>query len=80
MIAHHHPFVGQFCAADAAFDDIVGLRAVVHFDFEMDFYAFAAEVILDRQSALPVLFARGERGRPCFRAAVWRRARRAAEP
>ena len=47
MIAEDDPFVGQICAADAAFDDVVGLEAVVHLDFEMDFHALAAEVILE---------------------------------
>ena len=53
MIAEDHPFVGQFGAADAAFDDVVRLEAVVHFDFEMDFFAVAAEVIGETESALP---------------------------
>ena len=64
VIAHHDPFVGQLCAADAAFDDVVGLGAVVHLDLEMDFHALAAEVILNRQSALPVL--RSERAVQIF--------------
>ncbi len=78
VIAEHDPFVGQFGAADAAFDHVVGLDAVVHLDFQMDFHAVAAEVILDGQAASASLAGRG--GRPCFRAEVWRRARRAAAP
>ena len=46
MIAEDDPFVGKFGAANAAFDHVVGLEAVVHFDFQMDFHAVAAEVIV----------------------------------
>ena len=78
VIAEHDPFVGHFGAADAAFDHVVGLDAVVHFDLQMDFHAVAAEVILE--SAGRLANSLGRRGRPCFRAAAWRRARRAAAP
>ena len=53
VIAHDDPFVGKFGAADAGFDYVVGLEAVVHFDFEMDFFFFAAEVIGEAECALP---------------------------
>ena len=78
MIAEDDPFVGQLCAADAAFDYVVGLGAVVHFDFQMNFYALAAEVIVEAAIRLASFLAQS--GRPCFRAAAWRRARRAAAP
>ncbi len=55
VVAQHNPFAGQFCAADAAFDDVVRLGAIVHVDFQMNFHALAAEVILNRQSTLPVV-------------------------
>ena len=55
VIAEDDPFVGQLRAANAAFDHVVGLDAVVHLDFQMDLHALAAEVILNGQSALPVL-------------------------
>ena len=50
VIAEDDPLVGELGAADATFDDIVGLRAVVHLDFEMDFHVLAAEVILESAS------------------------------
>ena len=59
MIAQDHPFIGQIGAANAAFDDVIGLRAVIHFDFEVDFHAIATKVILNRQSALPVFRSNG---------------------
>jgi hypothetical protein len=55
MIAEDDPFIGQLRATNAAFDHVVGLRGVVHLDLHMDANALAAEVILDRQTALPVV-------------------------
>ena len=53
MVAEHDPFVGQLCAANAAFDDVIGLRGIIHLNFQMDAHAIAAEVIVDGQSTLP---------------------------
>ena len=46
---------GNCCAANAAFDHVVGLSGIVHFDFHVHAHALAAEVIFDGQSALPVI-------------------------
>ena len=54
MIAHDDPFIGEFRAPNAAFNHVIRLDAIIHFDFEVDFYAIAAQVILEGQSALPV--------------------------
>src|SRR5579863_2948078 len=55
VIADDYPFVREVGATNPALDDVVRLDAVVHLDFEMDFHALAAETVLNRQSALPVL-------------------------
>jgi hypothetical protein len=53
MVAEDHPFVGMFRAANARFGDVVGLDAGVHVHFQVDADPFAAEVIANRQAALP---------------------------
>src|SRR4029077_5834753 len=54
VIAHHDPFIGQVRAADTAFYDVIRLDAVVHFDFETGLHPAAAEVVVERQTPLPV--------------------------
>src|SRR5204863_7645827 len=53
MIAEQHPFVGNFTAANARFDNRVGPHASVHVHFHVNFYR-AGESIPDGQSTLPI--------------------------
>src|SRR6202041_672822 len=56
VIAKHDPFIGQLRAANATLDHIVGLSGVVHLDLDVNAHSLAAEVVLDRKSALPVIW------------------------
>ncbi len=53
MIAEQHPFIRKLAAANACFDDRVGLHAGVHVHFHVSFHR-AGEAIRDGQSALPI--------------------------
>ena len=53
VISEQHPLVRKFRAANARFHDVVGLRGIVHRDFEMGLYG-AGKAVGDRKAALPI--------------------------
>ena len=55
MVSHHNPLVREVRCLESALHDVIRLDRVIHLDLEMHHGLFSAQVIFDRQAALPAI-------------------------